>query len=1679
MEERGAPWAVGDAIAWGTKETRVELASTSWSSLYATALILARAIQGNSIADYSKAALLTPASSTTLEGEFQRRAASLVQHFLLFLADWDIAKYLGTWETRHPVDVSCPHPEGEEKLLGLHTFATLARIEKYVLLWKNNPNVVANGIATHRLVAARGIDLVCSELLTNAFEHGGAPRAVFTPECLSRHKTFVTAVASGSTPAYSRLRILIEERCPKGLIGGLVRGDKDALTQLSLALNKLLSDADLFTDEWLGFAARRSREIAAYRSEKADAGLINRLVLEECFPADCPLPRPFVLAKLCRPASSDWALRLNSVRPYLDSHERGMYERAATDRHSILQLVIADLGGGLAKNTALITKLQSEAASLPPEDRNSLIRYALRPEVTTKLHTPAIRREWGSYLRPGIDVNDYTATVHGLSEVRNVVDEADGFWRIHTGDLVADIGEGNSSDSPTPVAYRERHAALELDGCLHYVAVPLISKKTARTRPPQNGASCPTAFIHFPTPLSCRKDSAPEGQAWWEAGVRTTVSELLSVSQNADVAVIALGNLDEVEDNDIGEVCAVLIDAIHRVRQRTGVILAGAGDRVCSHLQRFEAWQKVFLDRYVVACVNAAAGDLEIRLFCGAEVVPIRNALAAILLGRGPEQESINNHEDLLVDVVEHNRGLFEVHGGRVRSRAHIDLSDPRWVRAIHGGWEFSRLAAELQRHHAVVRIDKLKRLGEPLSFYIHLGRLWSDEEFRSEIRCWLSQVLRAIGGHRQSAAAGKTSPRCCIVSLLQPATDMVRLVRVYDPDLKEVEFVDLRRMDMLRWDSPQISRLASTRVICVTDITRTRSTLQRLNNALTALDASLVAVCSVLSVRPDMAEKTVWNEYGFSAATPAEFSGLGSALPKSATSKPCVVDSDTQTISEVKRLSFDAWRSRSQRLTGMLAKGDLVVAHGVFGERHHTLYTRLSRASDDLRFDLVTDIAQNCDKFFDGAPDVVLYPSDSTIVYLLRERRRIGGEQYIPLASQRAGQGAPKLMLEADGEFSGMGRDTSLKVLFLDDSRSSGDTERAALDAYLAQRSRMLRLGGKTGVTDRWLSYVVLNRQGVGDPNKGTTARPIRSGSASLTFAPRHYVQSGVLAMDTRSCPFEDAENALRHALEWLRYARPALRERLKSTHRWVGGSSIEESEECPALSPEVAEWFAFLSDHERPSGLLVATEGTSDANRLAAACLFLAVHGGEAAAYLSDKEFSTPFLHAADIVASDDAELATVLCIAIWLLPPSVTSEFVTDLAVRLWRRDLGETAGCILAAFFGRFDKAVEMARKTATEFDDFNTEEPSDNRRPAAMATLRQKHWQELWSAVQQEGATLPPSGTTAVARCDLLVFRDGAAEHDAVTTARQLGALGVAARLDHLSFLRCRLAQGKVEEVHPLVKTASRCATSLLRLLGLDAPQSQRAREHMLDDLVGDLDTCETEQRRQEVAAEYRKTAIEYCEYIHQEGPLNRHFTMGKVLFNMLCTAVSDTHGALVETGRTDGLINLLIANDVVPQDVCRQMLLLPDATSMQDILANLVRNPFDHLLDDSTSVEPVQAYRLVLDQLARTVDPPFIRTHIHFDGNANSVSLVVMDKGKKVRRPNLFNPRHNLGNARFLLEVFGGRLRYSDLAQDHDGEYAGLDAVRSTIGAHAYRAFVNAFILELPVVWEVSESWQV
>lgn len=1126
LNDHYAPFVVTDSFGLGAGKTSPPVRECSWWSLYATGLMCLATDPSLGASALTDKPHLNGYRQEIVDSFWEQRRVRLLR-FQRFLERWRLSSRFDVQtprETNDPGHSSATHAaeSDDECVLWFHSFSSFADVQKYALRWNSNPHFTSPILKSHRLVISRGIDLICSELLANAFEHSGG---------------------------------------------------------------------------------------ASF----------------------------FILAKLCSVRSALAALAVHRRRHLLTPLELELYQASARAQFPILQLAIGDAGVGFGRNERLQRRFEKESHSTEYTE-TELIDYALRPGVSTK-DPRHVADEWARLVsQEHGDV--YEPIVHGLSEVRIFIHEHGGHWTIHSNNILVDVPSNGGS-----ITGRIGRA---INGCLHYIQIPLASHDRPQRRQSvslQLGTSV-RQLIPLDVGSAIHNPHAPGADpVGLHERIARFAKHLLEYSAPESAVVVNLLALDDLagdgNESEYMLACALIADTLHRVRDTIGVFLL-ASDMTKSLLRRFKSTERLF-DRRVLAYLDLFDSTRAITVDCGEALKAVKELLASALDPWSTQTVLRSDHRDTwetLQQVQIHNSGLFaftslpsgdEAFDGRLKTS-----SDQQRRPLLLGTRQFATVAHRLRSSDGFLPWDERRPYwfrSTTRTTHLNLGRLVSADDFQADLVAWF-----AVAAHSLAADASCTPGSVVFVALLHPAIGVTQeLLRTRFP---ASELLEISTLAELSPDSWQFLNVVGRRVICVADMVVTGATMTQLVRAVEYAGGQVIGALTILSVPNSQVPAKL---FPFSECTESE---LKEWAPTSQSQRLTLRDSERRIVDANSQFTGQVTSSvvpLAQRTRALLESGSLVLSHRIFGRNHHT-FPILVRVllERDVANDVIKDLRRRVRAELGELPFVVLYPGESTISYLLRQNEDLfPPDRRIALVPSFSGYGKRRLRLDLNPGSNRLR--TERRVLFVDDSLSSGQTERQAREAWTIATG---------SAPESWLTYVIVRRGTYSEP-QGTrrAARPAEPVMGPGKYRVHEYCAIGPRAFSAGDCPFCVGLERVKSASRRTQPLHNRAADLLKEVVDLCKATPVEGRGAASLLPPDEAARFLMLATNP----LWVSAYHLAHDQRAPSAgtALFVAFFAGDLSAYLSTQAIAGILADYSRTLPPDDTMASRRFIAALAVLP------------------------------------------------------------------------------------------------------------------------------------------------------------------------------------------------------------------------------------------------------------------------------------------------------------------------------------------------------------------------------------------------------------------------------------------
>lgn len=769
-----------------------------------------------------------------------------------------------------------------------------------------------------------------------------------------------------------------------------------------------------------------------------------------------------------------------------------------------------------------------------------------------------------------------------------------------------------------------------------------------------------------------------------------------------------------------------------------------------------------------------------------------------------------------------------------------------------------------------------------------------------------------------------------------------------------------------------------------------------------------------------------------------------------------------------------------SERTRELVEARALRFGHGIFDEFHHAFYVILRNLPQTIQNRIREDILRQCQDHLGGRPDIVLFPGDSTICYLMREGGLLQADAsvQVQLSQVLRAYGNHRVRCELSGaQRAILSQARPLRVLFVDDSMSSGRTESLAMEEYLYRRSGGQSAEVKARVKDdKWLTYVILER-GVRRSKRPPFRNALRlPRSALLTLMGKHQLRSycsiGPTSVVDHKCPFTAAGKTLSAATEWTEWARTDLVDHLARVARCAREVPIESRAAREAfLSPGATCKLLQLCGVEMPwSALAALNSDPADTSQLTASALYVALYHDDISAYLSERQIHILFRRFAGCV-KDGTEESTTLLLALAMLPPSLCLALMPPVAERLVRTDSPSTLAAAVAISL--------VAHEIATQ--GILAEAPDGPCRTAIAKSLAKCRAEALQSVrhILDDFASsemAPHREASLSALTNVSVLQVGPDAEPLLITARKLESLAGEGPHDEMHLPRTieKVSIHTLDSVSRNILAAIACAESLSERLNLNMKSTLSKYRDEFQNLAVQVSTGQGGATSDALTA-FRNKCKEFLKYLWHDSVLGTMFWRPGKLMRLLRGAVA----AQVTEYRERGMPPLLAESIFHVCDIDDAMRSVEffgtELGSMRAHVENMLRNPIQHTFGLQRQPAP-QQYAVAFQKLAEvTLEGPFVHIYCRLNKDVGAFSLVFADRGTVVAPGRVGLPGSGTGWMKVWLQNNGGdfECRYcpnglADLSLVADGIVPDRDITRAV---HP-ELMTNIFITRFGVVWE-------
>jgi hypothetical protein len=748
------------------------------------------------------------------------------------------------------------------------------------------------------------------------------------------------------------------------------------------------------------------------------------------------------------------------------------------------------------------------------------------------------------------------------------------------------------------------------------------------------------------------------------------------------------------------------------------------------------------------------------------------------------------------------------------------------------------------------------------------------------------------------------------------------------------------------------------------------------------------------------------------------------------------LVDADSQ-FTRPARLPDGLWQIKYPA-SDLLDKRCVFFCHSVFGGHHNMFPIWLRKLLSDNLDEVIRAVREFAFKEWKNtAPDVLLYPSESTAAYLVKPlAKEFGKQKPVPIMLGPAFRRWNTVVLrpELTNEAAPVFKRDRLKVLFFDDSISSGSTETNAIDALLDTFSRARAVD--------WLTYAIIARK----PH--LPQKPIRYRANTMKVLHRirsysfaAYAEMGPESLNSSVCPLCAARSRLEAAVGWSIGARVEIRSILQRADSIVAPVSLQRVNESLSLIPPDAEKaLLYLSSLDLPDASIVINRlELIEDRQVFGALLFAAFNFSDLSAYAHPESLVALASRAATLVSRDDQKEAEMLLVAIAALPVSIASRLIETVTSGFVLRNCLNLNGAFFALLITGQARALAQLE--------------GENDASARLVTERAVEFRDGLFALLEKiegGAGTEQKSAVAVAINDLHTLGEPPQAEGDLWQIRILAALLHEGK--HRSFLL-----NDLENVDG--QTAQYVRLNLLHTLGLIraflsnvAPGTERT----ADDAVKRVNNAVT-------PADLNTVGLAILdelwfdnigkEYLYDSAKLDQ-----RIEYSIIEAKKRLRKHGLERTGWVQAI-----------PTVCAEShweMYGPVWPYLEEHFLNLLINPIKHYQKESPP-DLADCVRIVQRAESEPIAVPIVVIFSFADPKARTFNLVFADRAEQPDETKLLSWYSGLSSCRALLQTRGGELLY--FARGDLGRYPLLEERVRNIPVLCEQ-HINFFITQLPIV---------
>lgn len=747
------------------------------------------------------------------------------------------------------------------------------------------------------------------------------------------------------------------------------------------------------------------------------------------------------------------------------------------------------------------------------------------------------------------------------------------------------------------------------------------------------------------------------------------------------------------------------------------------------------------------------------------------------------------------------------------------------------------------------------------------------------------------------------------------------------------------------------------------------------------------------------------------------------------------LVDADSQFIA---RASVSQQHGElPERTANLVARRKIAFGHWEAGSRHNACVVLLRDLDPDTNREIADYVnAEWRVRGLPGQPDLIVFPAESTVFHLAKAlQTAFDAKVKIPtvMAAPAFHIGLDvEMRLEPSDEVHAVLSTDKIRVLFVDDSATSGRTELLCMNALLSERAKLLKARGKRERGLTWCSYVIAERSVSGDgghPMETILAARVQK------YVRMFFTRFAIASVPEGQCPLCVAAARMQRSYKWAAGSRQAIRSLIYAASGLLRVRSIEASTigEPIILPEDERELLRLLSMPFECAALDLIDSPfpeRSDVGRM----LFFALRYMDLRSYIRSEIGAALIVAACEAAVSDRIRQVSFI-LALAILPASVQGEILKDLLAIATGLGAINFAGAMSATVFAAHYDALEPLSST-------------DSLRVGGDLRDRQqeKLFIECMTAIDETSVAAEFGDAAGVISSDMRLLYAPPRMQDTLWLARRLSHL--LSRGRHASFL-ARQIEDPAQTDASVIRDSVYHALTLFRALCGQLGIEDTAIVRLLDRL---------QQIEKHDKNGIRAIGFDLIDREWENGIVAQFFHSPHQIANILRRCRNRIYASRAESPLPINAIRLIDADE----SISGWFGFGPKPGILESHFDNLFENAFKFYARSTNATQKLSRIRYN-PNLDKSASVPIVEMGFFACETRERLFVYCADRGRHAAEAELFASVRGLTNARAHLQNFSGDIEY--YSDSSIGGVKGPPQMEGLVKAD----YANFFITTLPL----------